>query len=317
MNMDNLLTTANVPPKFLQAAFLVGRVPRAALASDPRLSYALYVPRKHYNPDPSKSTNGDGVPALPKLPLLVSIHGTGRDVSSTYNALFPFADSTPCAILSPLFPACLDSPDDLDSYKVLRSKTLRSDLALLAMIDAVAHQWPGIETHRVFLMGFSGGGQFVHRFLYLYPERIAAVSVGAPGSVTLLDEELSWPEGIADAQFLFGKKVDNELIRQVPIQLVVGGADVKVHGGKDFWVWLQTTKIGRRNYQGAEDGDEANMRVPRTQGRLETLQRLQTTWKRIGIESGLDIVEGVAHDAEGVRECVLQFMKSQMQQLSQ
>jgi hypothetical protein len=311
--MEKFLTTANVPPEFLQAAFLVGRVPRVALASDPRISYALYVPRKHYNPNPSKPADGDAVAALPKLPLLVSVHGTRRNLSSTYDALIPFAESTPCGILSPLFPAGLDSPIDLDSYMFLRSKTLRSDLALLAMLDVIARRWPGIETEKVYLMGFSGGGQFAHRFLYLYPERIAAISVGAPGSVTLLDEEKNWPEGIADTKLLFDRQVDKELIRQVHIQLVIGGADVKIHGEKAFWVWLQTMKMTRKSDEAPGDGDEKNIMVPMTQGRLETLQKLRTAWKEDGIESGFEVVDGVAHDGEGVRECVLQFMKSRMQ----
>ena len=42
--------------------------------------------------------------------------------------------------------------------KLLRSKTLRSDLALLAMLDENGHGWLGINAEKVFIMGFSGEG---------------------------------------------------------------------------------------------------------------------------------------------------------------
>ncbi len=76
-------------------------------------------------------------PPKDKLPLLVYIHGTRRRISAvdSDDDLVPFAEATPCAILAPLFPVGLDGPNDLDSYKLVRSKTLRSDLALLAMLD--------------------------------------------------------------------------------------------------------------------------------------------------------------------------------------
>ena len=40
--------------------------------------------------------------------------------------------------------------------------------------------------------GFSGGAQFAHRFLYIHPGRLRAVSLGAPGLVTMLDETRAW-----------------------------------------------------------------------------------------------------------------------------
>jgi len=64
---------------------------------------------------------------------------------------------------------------------------MRFDLLLLAMLDEVADFWPGIQTEKVYMMGFSRGGQFIHRFLLLHPERLYAVSIGAPGRPTMLD----------------------------------------------------------------------------------------------------------------------------------
>ncbi|KAI0882302.1 alpha/beta-hydrolase [Annulohypoxylon maeteangense] len=297
------LTARDVPPRFLNSTLFVGHIPYRALTSDPRVSYALYVPPQHY------SYGAGTPPARVKVPLLVSVHGTRRDVHTIYE-LAPFADSTGCAILAPLFPTGLDGPDDIDSYKLLRSTTLRSDLALLSMLDEVAVRWPDIDTDKIFLAGFSGGGQFAHRFLYLYPERLAAVSVGAPGHATVLDEQKSWPVGVKDVDAVFGKSIDKALIRKVPIHLVIGSADVKVHGGEEFWAWMRQFKAQRG--AGSAVANDTPTLLPIDQGRLETMHQLRGLWGRDGIEAQLDVVEGVSHDARGVRDAVLQFLESRL-----
>ncbi|CAI7657431.1 unnamed protein product [Penicillium pancosmium] len=228
--MDGPLSITDVPKKFLKACFMVGHVPLRALACDPRVSYALYIPPTRYDADPNPI----------KLPLLVWVHGTGRKWNTHYeDEMVSLADRMPCAILAPLFPAGLDGPNDLDSYKMLHSSSLRSDQALLGILDEVAVRWPGIWTDKIFVLGFSGGGQFAHRFLYLYPERLAGLSVGAPGRITALDFSKNWPEGIANTKELFDLDVVPGNIRKVPIQLVVGSEDNKVHGGEAFWSWLE------------------------------------------------------------------------------
>lgn len=129
ITMDKPLTTANVPPQFLKSAYLVGHIPQTVLQSDKRLSYSLYIPPQHYH------AKGEI-----KLPLLVSIHGTRRDLSPLHTDLEAFANTNACAVLAPLFPAGLEGPNDVDSYKTLKSQTLRSDLALLDILDAVAER---------------------------------------------------------------------------------------------------------------------------------------------------------------------------------
>ncbi|KAI1397288.1 alpha/beta-hydrolase [Hypoxylon fuscum] len=298
IGMDGALTTANVPAKFLEDIYFVGHVPLMVLQVDPRISYALYVPKSHYNPDPNNngSTNSTAV----KLPLLVYVHGTGRNTVAIYNELVPFADSTPCAILAPVFPAGMDGPNDIDSYKELQSKSLRSDLGLLSVLEEVAYRWPGIETEKVFMMAFSGGGQFAHRFLYLYPGRLAAISVGAPGRPTYLDGGQDWPVGVADVEILFNKTVHTDLIGDIPIQLVVGSKDVELHGSQEFWEWEREV-LGSGGLP------------PMNETRLESMKKLHASLEQAGIMSQLDIVEGVAHNETGVRETVLQFLQPWIQ----
>jgi poly(3-hydroxybutyrate) depolymerase len=331
--MDKALSTADVPPRFLKDALLVGHIPWRTLASEPRVCYRLYVPARHYNPFLTATS-----PASDKLPLLVYMHGTRRNIAAIDSAddLVRFADATPCAVLAPLFPAGVDGPHDLDSYKLLASRSLRSDLALLAMLDEVARRWPGVDAHRVYLMGFSGGGQFAHRFLYLYPERMRAVSVGAPGRATVLDRTRRWPVGIAGVEDLFdGRQVKVEDIRGVRIQLVVGTEDNVVHGGEGFWEWVRAMKAKGRAVTGtatatatgtgengvkitngdekAGGGAEQNTSLEdMRQGRLDTVRELQALWRDQGIEAQLDIVEGMAHDERPARNVVLGFLRTAM-----
>jgi pimeloyl-ACP methyl ester carboxylesterase len=318
LNMEKLLSTTQIPPEFLKPTYMIGKIPRKALISEPRVSYSLYIPPEHYKDTSSGEANGASQAALSKLPLLVFIHGTMRDDSYVERGLIPFAESTPCAVMAPLFPAGLDGSTDLDSYKLLRSPTLRSDLALLDMLNEVAHRWPGIDTTKVFLMGYSGGAQFAHRFLYLYPERLAAVSIGAPGTVTVLDHSASWPSGVADAEELFGIRVDKDLIKQVKLQLVVGDADVEVHGGAEFWTWLQKFKAAAGTDLLSSAQTEVKLdKVPNkeiVQNRLGTLKRLQALWREDGIDAQLDIVEGAKHESLKCQPYSLNFLQLLMRE---
>jgi pimeloyl-ACP methyl ester carboxylesterase len=310
------LSTRDVPAQFLEAAFLVGHVPHMALQSDPRISYSLYVP-----PEPYKSlaaiTDDNNTK---QLPLLVNVHGTRRNLSAIYGDLKTFADSIPCAVLQPLFPAGIEGPNDLDSYKKLRSKSLSSDLVLLSMLDEVATRWPHVDTKKIFLMGFSGGGQFAQRFLYIHPDRLSAVSIGAPGKVTLLDDQETWPKGIKNVQHVFDRSIDLRSITAVNIHMVVGSKDTGAHGGNEFKQWQEEMKKKIVKAKEAGSDHEAalttNVDAPETgRGRLGTLQNVQELWKDQGIEAHLDIVDGVGHSADGVRSCVLDFLRPLMQKI--
>jgi poly(3-hydroxybutyrate) depolymerase len=280
--MDRALTGHNVPERFLSETYLTGAFPLIASRADPRVSYTIYVPPDHYHPRPDSTHK--------KLPLLVDIHGTDRTISSIFreDEHREFARNTPCAILAPVFPAGLDDPNDVDSYKLLRSKSLRSDQVLLSILDEVAYRWPGVETSKIFMAGFSGGGQFAHRFLYLYPGRIAGINIGAPGQVTYLNEDEAWPRGIANVQDLFDRTVRRDLIREVPIQLIIGGEDTEAPN-QEFWGWVQEKMGGS---------------APRNESRMELLQKLRDSWADDGIQTEIKVVPGVGHN--GSASAILQ-----------
>jgi poly(3-hydroxybutyrate) depolymerase len=148
---------------------LTGRTPLFACQTDQRFSYCLYVPRDIDTSRPH--------------PLVVSVHGTERAVESYRDGFADLADKHQCVVLAPLFPAGIGDPDDVHNYKTVDYRGIRFDLILLDMVAEVGARWP-VTTDRFYLHGFSGGGQFAHRFLYLHPNRLAGISVAAPGSIT-------------------------------------------------------------------------------------------------------------------------------------
>lgn len=244
---------------------------------DPRFSWCLYVP-------PGLDEAG------PPPELVVSVHGTLRDMAN-YRALFAdFARWNRCIVLSPLFPAGILGDGDRNGYKYMEEGDIRYDRVLLAMVDEVAERY-GWRFDRFALFGFSGGGHFAHRMLLLHPRRLWAVSIGSPGSVTRLDPERDWWVGTRDMESRFGVAPDVEAMKQVAIHMVVGGADLET--------WEIVHREGGRHWM--PGANEAGTTRP------ERLAALQRSFADHGIASRLEIVPGVAHTVSGVVEYTKAF----------
>jgi len=176
-----------------------------------RFSYYLYYPKDNR----TECQN-----------LIVLIHGSERGAEAYRNQFKSFADEHNCAIVAPLFTAGYPEPTDYENYCFLSYKGIRYDLNLLSIVKQVRQQ-VAIKSERFLLHGFSGGGQFAHRFLYLYPEWLKCVSIGAPGRLTKLDESLHWPEGVRGMNAMFNKEIILSEIAKVSIQVIVGKDDTE------------------------------------------------------------------------------------------
>lgn len=260
-----------------QGAHFVGGTPFFASRHDQRLSYALYVPKDHTaQADP--------------LPLVVVQHGTGRSAELYRNNWKQFAIDHNCVILTPLFPAGLVEPGELHSFKFLEYKGTRFDEELLHIVDEVGERF-NTETERFLMHGFSGGGQFAHRFYYAHPDRLAGVSIGAPGRITELDDSLPWWLGTGGFKERFGIDIDLEALRAVPVQLVVGGEDTET--------W-EINNAGGPNWM---DGVEKTGRT-----RIERIEKLRASFEAQGVMTRFDVVPGVAHKGSLVMPVVQEFM---------
>lgn len=261
------------------------------------------MPDKTYFPEPSS----------PKLPLIVTLHGARREYIRARDALVPLADddATACAILAPLFPAGIASGEDLIGYAELvttmkksgtgeHGSVLRYDLVLRDMVAEVAQRYPGIDTETFFLAGFSAGGQFAHRYLYLHPDRVVAASIGAPGSITMLDETFEWPLGISALKTSFPhvESVDVEKLRTIDLQVYVGDKDIST---KNF-------EAARAFEAVKQPGNAGRDQRPRT----EKAEALVENWRKNGLNVQFDMVPGVAHSSVGCQNVANSFFAAQL-----
>ena len=259
------------------AMYDLGSTTIFASRGDARFSYCLYVPP------------GFAAAATPPE-LIVAMHGTGRSFLEYRNAFAEFGRWNNCLILAPLFPVGVRGDGNRDGFKYMAEGDIRYDRVLLAMVDEIGEKY-GRRFERFALFGYSGGGHFAHRFLMLHPDRLWAASIGAPGSVTLLDPTRDWWVGTRNVEARFGIRIDPDAMAQVPVQMVVGGADLET--------WEITHREGGRNWMpGANDAGRT---------RPERLDSLRRSFEAAGVTVRFDLVAGMAHDGLRAVETVKDF----------
>ncbi len=256
-----------------------GRTTVYASRLDPRFSWCAYVP-EDYDDE-----------AEDRYRLLVAVHGTGRANWLYRDGFAAFAERHRAIVLAPLFPGGITAPGELGSYKLLRSGALHYDQVLLSMVDEIGEKYR-IDGDRFALFGFSGGGHFAHRFAYLHPARLAAVSIGAPGVVTLLDREHDFWVGVRDFERVFAKPLDVAAMRRMPVQMVIGGDDTET--------WEITIRPGSAWWMAGAD-----LAGP---DRLARMRALKASWEAAGIAVRHAVVPGVGHRMEPLVRAVEAFL---------
>lgn len=236
--------------------------------ADPRFSYYVYVP---------ESFQTGGRPE--KYHLVVLIHGSERSPEGYRNKFRAFAEKTQSVILAPLFPAGLGAFSEVENYLLVRQCGVEFDTALLRIIAEVDERF-GVDANRLLMHGFSAGGQFAHRFFYLYAGMFRCISIGSMGGCTQLDFSLPWPRGLGGVEDIFGIQPDIAGIRSVPVHLVAGENDI-----------LPTP---------SRNSDPAMNRV-------EKMTALLRNYRREGLDARLDLVPGAGHNGFKVLEPVFAF----------
>lgn len=247
---------------------------------DQRFSYCLYVP---------KINKSKG-----KMWLFVLIHGSRRTAEGYRDACAEFAEKNNAMVLVPLFPVGIPTPEDTGGYKFVLDSGIRYDHILLAMVKEVGERYP-VETDRFYMHGFSGGGQFANRFLYLWPQRLVALSVGAPGLVTLHSNQ-DWWVGTKNIQSLFGIKLDFDTISQVPVQVIVGDQDLDSSE-------IMLTPVSRYWMEGANQAGE---------NRIQRAQNLALNWQQQGIKVQFEVVPGIGHGGFDLLPQVFSFFEEKL-----
>lgn len=176
------------------------------LRDDPFQRYYLYLPQ---------ITAGARV--------LVTVHGISRNAEEHARLFAPFAERYGVVLIAPVFPA-----NRFAKYQQLgkAGHGKRADQTLHQILSEVG-TLTGAAINRLYLFGFSGGGQFVHRYAMAYPERVARFMVGAAGWYTFPDATLKYPRGIKQRRDLPDVRLEPERFLKVPGGVVVGERDIK------------------------------------------------------------------------------------------
>lgn len=193
-----------------EAQLTPGVVQLRTLRSDPTLSYYLYVPKQ----------------LKTGTRTFVTVHGISRRAHEHAALFAPFAEAQGVVLIAPYFSANR-FPDYQRMSRIGRGE--RSDQALETIVAEVG-RLTRADTSKLYLFGYSGGAQFVHRFAMAHPERVARYVLGAAGWYTFPDQTIKYPLGIRAAKKLPGVTFDPNRFLAVPAMVLVGERDNKQNG---------------------------------------------------------------------------------------
>lgn len=180
-----------------------GRILAFAREPGRALPYFLYAPES----------------AKPGAPIFVCVHGLARNAVSHVMRFRRHAEKAGAICLAPYF-----SKRRHRHFQRLapgRNGDL-PDVALNAALDEAARMLnrPPGPAH---FFGYSGGGQFVHRYAMLHPERVTRAVLAAPGWFTFPDEAAPFPLGLAAAGGRAAIAIERFLA--IPVSVIVGERD--------------------------------------------------------------------------------------------
>ncbi len=194
-------------PENVENNLPTGMVSTLNLAQELDQKYLLYIPRK------------GGVNA----PVFVTVHGVTRNAEEHVHLFKPFAESYGVVLVAPIFPK-----ERFRDYQRLgrKGRGSRADLVLKKIISEVGID-TGAKSDKLYMFGYSGGAQFVHRYAMAYPEEVARIAIAAAGWYTLPDLTVGYPCGIKSTKRLPEINFKPAKFLSIPACVMVGENDVK------------------------------------------------------------------------------------------
>lgn len=230
--------------------------------NDPAFKYYLYIPT--------------GVMA--NAPLFVSVHGISRNAKEHAKSFKSLARRYGVVLIVPYF-----SQRYFKDYQRLgrAGRGRRADYALQLITNEVKQLLNFSQDSKLYMFGYSGGGQFVHRFAMAHPDTVQRFAIGAAGWYTYPDKRQRFPYGTQSVASLQDLNFSAERFLRVPACVLVGQWDIA-----------------------SDPALNNSRRIVRLQGlsRLERGQRWIAAMNRAAAEHGFDtqygfkIIQGVGHD---------------------
>ena len=153
--------------------------------------------------------------------ILVAVHGISRNPIQQLAAFAQTAERNDAVLIAPHF-----TKKDWHGYQTLVCDGVkpRCDRALIHSVDLIRSEL-GLARDRFFLFGFSGGGQFAHRFAFVNPGMVEAVTTVAAGWYTLPDPDAKYPLGLDARGRPLSESIDQDALLSVRYQVMVGDED--------------------------------------------------------------------------------------------
>lgn len=182
-----------------------GEVLRMSLGGPSRQVYYLYVPRR----------------IRPPARVFVTVHGISRNAREHAERFASFAEEAGVILVAPRF-----ARQRFPNYQRLaaNAKGRQPDQTLDEILGEVRDRLR-LPAAPLYLFGYSGGGQFVHRYAMAHPTRVARAVVGAAGWYTFPDPRSRYPRGLRTLPGGGPLPRYPDFLR-VPMAVIVGSEDV-------------------------------------------------------------------------------------------
>lgn len=194
-----------------------------------------------------------------RVGTLVSIHGVTRRAQEQFRYWAPFAARLGLTLVAPCF-----GREEFPGYQRLsgRAEAPAADAALLRLLDGLRHQGL-VGAGPLFLFGYSGGAQFVHRFLLAHPGAADGAAVAAAGWYTFPDRGTPYPYGLATSRR--SRTTHLEAFLEKPVLVAVGEEDIDRDRQLRRREWIDAWQ-GRTRLERAERWTEALRKEARRRG---------------------------------------------------
>lgn len=195
----------------------VARLPLESEAGSP-VCHPLYLQLRG---EPLREYFAFVPPGSEASPPLVLVHGISRNVAQMILRFCAEAERRNVPLIAPLFRKA-----SYGMYQQLldRRSGARADEALFDILDDVEARW-GVRAQQFHLFGFSGGGQFAHRFAYLHARRLLSCVPVSSGWYSWPDHQLKWPLGLLEAP---AAQLNLAPLELLPMHVLVGEWDTRL-----------------------------------------------------------------------------------------
>jgi pimeloyl-ACP methyl ester carboxylesterase len=153
-----------------------GKIHHRVIDGMSQMRYFVYIPES----DPGTNK------------IIYTIHGISRNAEEHIQGFIAQAEKQKIILVAPLF-----LKEAFPRYQQLGTNMQqeRADMAFDHVLQDV-HECLGLTPAPMRMFGFSGGGQFVHRYAMFYPKRVARMALAASGWYTFPDPDRKYPYGL-------------------------------------------------------------------------------------------------------------------------